>query len=102
MQNRGKLVLALGFGLFLAAAQAEAGSDSKVTLMLGGKFCDSYLGDVENALKKVPGVKAVDLKSMKGHAIVETEAGKIKPKQLTDAVKAVKGDGWHCTADIMN
>lgn len=92
--------LILGCGIFLAAA-AGAGADSKVTLMLGGKFCDSYLGNVETALKKVPGVKAVDLKSMKGHAIVDTEPGKVKPGQLTDAVKAVKGDGWHCSADVM-
>ena len=34
--------------------------------MLGGKFCEAYLGDVEAALAKRSGVKALDLKSMKG------------------------------------
>ncbi|MGQ0810587.1 MAG: cation transporter [Nitrospiraceae bacterium] len=82
------------------AGIAEAG-DQKVTLMLGGKFCDLYKGEVEAALKKVPGVTAVDLKSMKGHAIVTGEVGKMKADQLREAVNSLKGDGWHCTAEIM-
>ena len=53
------------------------------------------------ALKKVPGVKAVDLKSMPGHAVVEVEPGKAKPDQLEAAVNGVKGSGWHCTAQLM-
>jgi copper chaperone CopZ len=101
MQYTRKLVMAVAVGFALAAAQAGAGSGDKTTLMLGGKFCEHYLGDVETALKKVPGVKSVDLKSMKGHAIVDSEAGKVKPGQLTEAVNKVKGDGWHCTAEAM-
>jgi len=75
-------------------------AEQKVTLMLGGKFCDSYTGEVEKALKKVSGVKAVDFKSMKGHAIVTADAS-VKPKDLVSAVNGVKGDGWDCKADLM-
>ena len=75
-------------------------AEQKVTLMLGGKFCDSYTGEVEKALKKVGGVKAVDFKSMKGHAIVTADAS-VKPKDLVSAVNGVKGDGWECKADLM-
>lgn len=91
------VVMAAVAGLLALPAQA---TEQKVTLMLGGKFCDSYLGDVSDALKKVPGVKAVDLKSMKGHAVVTVDE-KAKPDQLATAVNAVKGDGWHCTAQVM-
>ncbi len=101
MRRSSALMWAMGFGLLLAAGQVGAGSEQKVTLMLGGKFCDAYTDQVGAALKKVPGVKTVDVKSMKGHAIVDTEAGKVKPAQLTDAVKTVKGEGWFCTAEIM-
>jgi len=90
-------VLALIFGwngLLYAAEQ-------KVTLMLGGKFCDAYLGDVREALMKVSGVKDVDFKSMKGHAVVKVEGDKAMPDQLAQAVNGVKGDGWHCTAQAM-
>ena len=45
-------------------------------LMLGGKYCDAYLGDVQDALAKVSGVKTVDFKSMKGHAVVTVESEK--------------------------
>jgi len=89
----GVVALAL---LYLPVFAAE----QKVTLMLGGKFCDSYLGDVESALKKVSGVKSVDVKSMKGHAIVTADAS-VKPKDLVTAVNGVKGDGWNCKADLM-
>ena len=75
--------------------------EQKVTLKLGGNFCDAYLDEVSEALKKVPGVKEVDLKSMKGHAVVTSEGDKTKPDQLAHAVNGVKGDGWHCTAQAM-
>lgn len=88
----------LALGLWGAPVLA---ADQKVTLMLGGKHCEHYLGDVEAALKKVAGVKAVDTKSMKGHVIVTVDGGKATGKQLADAVGAVKGDGWHCKADPM-
>ena len=81
-----------------ALAQA---ADQKVTLMLGGKHCDSYLSDVETALMKVPGVKKVDVKSMPGHAVVEMDAAKSKPDQAVKAVNDVKGSGWNCTAELM-
>ena len=76
-------------------------ANQKVTLMLGGKFCEFYPEAIETALKKVSGVTGVDLKSKKGHAVVEVEAGKVTPDQLADAVNAVKGEGWHCKAEVM-
>lgn len=90
------MAMIVGSGIGTAFA-----SEQKVTLMLGGKFCDAYLGDVSEALKKVTGVKEVDLKSMKGHAVVTVDSGKAKPEQLATAVNGVKGDGWNCTAQVM-
>jgi len=83
------------------AVIATQAADQKVTLMLGGKHCDSYLNDVETALKTVPGVKSVDLKSMPGHAVIETDGGKAKPQDLETAVNGVKGSGWNCTGKVM-
>jgi copper chaperone CopZ len=76
--------------------------EQKVTLMIGGKFCEAYLGDVEAALAKTSGVKAVDLKSMKGHAVVTVYGEKkVTADQLAAVVNGVKGDGWHCTGQVM-
>lgn len=95
--------------LFFAALLLEVlfisaevrGADDKVTLMLGGKFCDVYLDDVEHVLRKVDGVKGIDFRSIKGHVIVAVEAGKVKPGQLVAAVNRVKGWGWFCAAEVM-
>ncbi|MCP9447924.1 MAG: hypothetical protein NNA22_10200 [Nitrospira sp.] len=80
---------------------AQAAAEQRITLMLGGSYCDLYLGEVESAVKKVSGVKAVDFKSMKGHAIVTVEQSKATSKQLVEAVNSVKGEGWHCRAKEM-
>jgi copper chaperone CopZ len=85
-------------GAVVTVAQA---ADQKITLMLGGKHCDSYLNDVETALKKVSGVQSVDVKSMPGHAVVTMDTAKSKPEQAAEAVNGVKGDGWNCTGKVM-
>ena len=88
-------------GLVCAMATPIFAGEEKIMLMLGGKFCEAYLGDVEAALAKLSGVKAVDLNSMKGHAVVTIESGKVKPEQLATAVNGVKGDSWYCTGEVM-
>lgn len=89
----------IGF-VCLTATPAFA-AEQKVVLMIGGKFCEAYLGDVDTALKKNQGVKTVDFKSMKGHAVVTIDGEKVKADQLSAAVAGVKGDGWHCTGQVM-
>lgn len=99
MRSAGRLTLAMVAASIIFTSAAWA-ADQKVTLTLGGKLCDLYLGEVESALKKVGGVTAVDVKSMKGHAVVTGDPGKMKPDQLVTAVNGVKGDGWHCKAEV--
>ena len=99
-----RVILSMGLGLLLAASVVMPNAfaaDQKVTLMLGGKHCDSYMNDVETALKKVPGVQSVDVKSMPGHAVVTMDTAKSKPEQAAEAVNGVKGDGWNCTGKVM-
>lgn len=88
-------------GFICAMAIPVFAGEETITLMLGGKFCDGYVGDVEQALRRVPGVKTVDFKSMKGHAVVIVESGRVKPEQLVSAVNGVKGESWYCTGEVM-
>ena len=74
--------------------------EQKILVMLGGKFCEAYLGNVEVTLT-LSGVRAVDLKSMKDHAVVTIDGEKVKSDQLAAAVNEVKGDGWYCTGQAM-
>ena len=88
-------------GFACVVATPVFAGEQKVTLMLGGKKCDANLSDVDHALKRVAGVKTVDVKSMKGHAVVTVESGKVKPAQLATAVNSVKGESWYCTGEVM-
>jgi len=100
MPYRPMLRVALVFGVGLIASLAEAG-DQQVTLMLGGASCETHAREIRAALRRVEGVRAVDLDSMPGHAVVRTSAGGLTPEQLTAAVAGVKGANWHCTAEVM-
>ena len=91
----------LGVFWCVSLGGAEETKEGQVILMLGGKFCEFYTEDVEKTLKEIEGVTSVDLKSMKGHAIVTGGVGKLKAEQLTAAVNEVKGKGWHCKAEVM-
>ena len=74
---------------------------TQIILKLGGDNCEFYLGAVEAALKKIKGVKEVDLSTQKGHAIIKTN-GTLKTSQVVDAVDGLSGEGWHCDAALQN
>lgn len=85
--------------LVVATVIPSLAAEQKVTLALGGKMCDLYRPSVEAALKKVPGVTALDFKSVKGAVVVTADAS-VKPGKLEDAVNGVKGEGWYCEAKV--
>jgi periplasmic mercuric ion binding protein len=95
------LGMVIGIGLWVYAAGA---ADQTVTLMLGGQYCEFYPKELTQALMSVKGVKSVDLRSMKGHAIVEHD-GSVMETQLIIAIKKVKGTKggveWYCDAEVM-
>jgi len=115
MRGSASCVLAMvGIGLMVvlrctpgwtAEPRPAAATGKPITLMLGGKFCEFYPKELTEALMKVKGVKGVDLKSLKGHALVEHD-GSVKPEGLIAAVKGVKGTKmgmeWYCTAEPMS
>ena len=47
-------------GFACAVVTPVFAGEQKVMLMLGGKFCEAYLGNVGTALSKISGVKTVD------------------------------------------
>ena len=105
MHNRSyfALVILIGVAIFSMQGCGETTetNPTKMTLKLGGENCEFYLGAVEDALKKVKGVQAVDLQSQKGQALVTTD-GTLKVGQVVSAVDGLSGDGWNCEAEILN
>ena len=80
---------------------AAAAEEQQITLILGGHFCEFYPDKIKKALTELSGVKAVDLKSKKGHALVTVDTSKTNTDALTAAVYKVRGYRWHCTAVVM-
>lgn len=103
MRPRWSLASATALAVVLAVVPAGA-AGQKLTLMLGGEFFEFYPKEITAALSAIKGVKAVDLKSMKGHAVVEHD-GSVKPEALVGAMKNVKGTKmgmeWYCSAEVM-
>ncbi|HTP40974.1 MAG TPA: hypothetical protein VML36_00990 [Nitrospiria bacterium] len=103
MNHLTKPIVPVVLGLLLLSASAQA-AEQKTVLMLGGKFCDFYPKEITDAMMAVKGVTSVDLKSMKGHAVVSHDAT-VNPATLVTAMKAVKGTKmgveWYCTAEAM-
>lgn len=91
--------LAIGGLLCCASVRAADGccstaptKDSKVTLKITGMTCDKCAAGVQNALKKVDGVKAAEVSLNKKQAVVTMDAAKVKPDQLIAAVDKAGGD----------
>ncbi len=105
MHNRPCFALLVLLGLAMISTQGCGESTetnpTKMTLKLGGENCEFYLGAVEEALKKVKGVQAVDLQSQKGQALVTTD-GSVKYQTVAEMVNALSGEGWNCEAEILN
>ena len=94
------IVISVAIVLVFYTTIAKA-ADQKTTLMLGGPYCNSYPKEITKALMAVKGVKAVDLNSMPGHAIVSHEDS-VQSQSLAEAIKNARGDQWHCTGQVMD
>jgi hypothetical protein len=74
-------------------------------LAMGGEARSGWIeGELTEPLMKVKGVKGVDLRSLKGRALVDHD-GRVNVDALLGAVKGVKGTKmgveWFCTAEPM-
>jgi heavy-metal-associated domain-containing protein len=98
------IILAMLFGLGLMSS-VTLGADEELVIMLGGEGCESHPEQITKVLMAQKGIKSVDLKKMKGHAVVTSE-GSTKPEALVKIIQGLKGSNngveWSCDAMIMN
>lgn len=76
----------------LCATWARA-EESKVTLKVRGMTCGSCSKSVESSLKKLDGVKSVEIDLDTGKTVVTCDTSKVKTEKL---VAAVKEAGFKC------
>ena len=92
-------VLAVGASLILPAAAVSA--PQKLTLKLGGQYCNFYLDDVTKALMGVPGVRHVSYNKAQDQVTVQGDAATLKESSVIRAIDGVKGSSWYCKAHRM-
>lgn len=92
-------VAVAGVGVILFSGGASA-AEKKVTLKLGGQYCNFYPDDVENALKAVPGVDSVRFNGDKTMVVVSGKDSTMKTASLISSVNGVKGSTWYCSAEV--
>lgn len=87
-------------GLWLLAGTVEAG-DNRIALSLNGEACDRQRATIETALKHLPGVRAVDVRSVPGHILVDVEEGRVTADEVAAAVNGLTDRAGSCTAQEM-
>lgn len=87
-------------GLLLLAGTVEAGS-SRIALSVTGEACARQQAAIETALKQLPGVQAVDVRSVPGHILVDVEEGRVTADQAASTVNGLTAQDGSCAAREM-
>ncbi|MBI2058163.1 MAG: heavy-metal-associated domain-containing protein [Nitrospirae bacterium] len=84
--KQGLIIFALIAAVFAGAAQGAFAAEKSCTLEVAGMTCDSCVKHVQDALKKVDGVKTsnVDIKGKSASVVFLDD--KTSPEKLADAV----------------
>ena len=73
-------------------APAAAGAPiERLALQLKGSLCRSQHANILSALSPIPGVQAIDLSSVPGHALVDIDTDILSPQNLVETVRRL----WH-------
>ncbi len=87
-------------GLWLLAGRVEAGAH-RIALSVNGEACDRQRAAIETVLRQLPGVRAVDVRSVPGHILVDVEEGRITADAVAAAANGLTAQGGSCTAQEM-
>jgi hypothetical protein len=88
-------------GLLACAHHARADSGiERITLMLQGAGCAAVQAQLETAVGRLDGVRAVDDQSVPGHVLIDIEKGRVTAVQLIQRVNDLSTDP-PCQAGLM-
>ncbi len=88
-------------GTSLSGPAPAFSAPEKLTLHLGGQYCNFYLDDVTKALMGVPGVQHVAYNKTQDQVTVQGNGDKLKESEVIQAINGVKGSSWYCEAHRM-
>lgn len=97
-----KMAIGLATAIIMMAPAITLGATEKLTLKLGGNYCNFYLDDVTKAVKKVAGVRHVSYNKAQDRVYVTGDSKTLKESDLINAIDAVKGSSWNCEAHSLH
>lgn len=93
--------LAIGILISLLFTSAAEAATRRVALMLSGPSCEEDQKAIRQDLEMMHGVKAVDLLSLRGVALLDIEANTASLDELTAAVSRNQREPRQCLAQVM-
>jgi hypothetical protein len=81
------LLMNMGMSYFSSFPSASAASPvERIALQLNGPLCVAQHAHIISILSPLPGVRAVDLSSVPGHALVDLDTEVLSPQNLVETV----------------
>jgi hypothetical protein len=93
--------LAIGVIISILFTSAAEAATQRVALMLSGPSCEEDQKAIRQDLEMMHGVKAVDLISLRGFALLDVEASTASLDELTSAVSRQHREPRQCRAQVM-
>ena len=85
------LVLLTSMALSALSPVSAASSFERIALQLNGPLCSSHQATIQLVLSPLSGVRAVDLSSVPGHALVDIDTDVLSAQDLIVTVRNL----WH-------
>ncbi|MFQ5580694.1 MAG: hypothetical protein ACE5FZ_08780 [Nitrospiria bacterium] len=70
----------------------------EIKIDLKGPFCHRHPEEIQTALIKLPGVRAVEAFSGRRYILVHYKGDQAAPEEMAKVVDGLGGSGWHCRA----
>jgi hypothetical protein len=77
--------------LYSLPSAAAASPVERIALQLNGSQCRSQHANILSALSPIPGVRAIDLSSVPGHALVDIDTAALSAQNLIETIRHL----WH-------
>jgi len=87
--------------LYSSPIVAAAPSVERVTFQLNGPRCNVQHAKIISTLSPLPGVRAVDLSSVPGHALIDIDTETISGQNLIENVRKLWRDEASCLVEPM-
>ena len=85
------LLMSICIPFISSPTHSAASSPERIALQLKGSLCRSQHANILSTLSPLPGVRAIDLSSVPGHALVDIETDVLPAQHLVETVRRL----WH-------